>query len=218
MTSVLLLDDHPLIVSGLAAYLSSRADVDVIGQVYSPEQALTFLEKTPADVLVSDMSFDNTAEGIELMLALREKHQNVRVVFYSMIEKADEVRQVIVAGANAYVLKKYDADEVYRAIQAVRKRQLYYSPELVPILAQAQAPAAPSDEQPEQVRSLTQREREIMECIADGLSTKKIAEQLFIADSTVQTHRSNLMTKLNVDSNVGIIHYAFKYGIVKRKK
>lgn len=214
MTTVLLLDDHPLIVSGLATHLATKPNIDVVGQVYSPTDALAFLQQNEVDVLVSDMSFNTSVEGTQLMLSIREKHPNLNVIFYSMIEKVNEVRDAILAGAKAYVLKKYNADAVYEAIVAVRNNQMYYSPELVPILARTPAPAIQPDEQPDPVRALTPREREVMTWIARELPNREIAQKLFLSESTIQSHRVNLMTKLGVTSNVGIAYFAFRYGLV----
>jgi len=212
MTSVLLLDDHPIVTNGLSAYLTSLSDIEIIGKVSSPADALSFLQRYQPEVLVSDMSFGDQVEGVRLLISLRERFPGIRVVFYSMVEKSDHVRDAILAGARAYVLKKYGAEEVYRAICAVRDNGIHYSPELVPILVQS-GTSAQKDEELNPLSALTQREHEVMVLIAKEYSTREIAEKLFIAESTIQSHRTNLMTKLGVKSNVGIAFFAFKYGL-----
>ncbi len=132
-----------------------------------------------------------------------------------MIEKPTDVREAVLAGAKGYILKRYDADEVGRAIRAVlRPNGQYYSPELVPILAQMPPTAAQHDQQPNPLRTLTAREREVMLLIARELAISQIAGQLSLSESTIHSHRTNLMTKLGVTSNVGIAHFAFKYGLL----
>ena len=131
MTTVLLLDDHPLIVSGLATFLGKTDSVDVAGQVYSPQEALVFLHKYPVDILVSDMHFESEMTGISLLLQVKTLYPGMKVVFYTMIEKTSEVREAILAGADGYVLKKYNADDVLLAIGLVKANRRYYSPELV---------------------------------------------------------------------------------------
>lgn len=214
MTSVLLLDDHPATANGLSIYLLSASDIEVVGQVRTPADALTFLQRQQPDVLVSDMCFDKQVEGINLFLSVRQQFPNIRVVFYSMIDKSNIVRDAVVAGAQAYVLKKYGEEKVHQAIQAVLANELYYSPELVPILVQATMSNS-KDEEPNPLSALTQREREVMVLIAQEYGTGQIAKKLFISESTVQNHRTNLMTKLDVKSNVGIAFFAFKYGLLK---
>lgn len=214
MTSVLILDDHPLIVSGIAHYLHDKEDISVVGKVHSPQEALRFLAGQTADVLVSDMHLDSDLGGTDLLLQIKQKHPGIKVVFYTMVEKSDDVREAIVAGAEGYVLKKYDADEVYRAIRSVRSNRQYYSPEVVHILVKTPASAAESDEDPPALRNLTLREREVMVLIARDVPNGQIARKLSVSESTVNSHRANLMQKLNVRSNVGIAHFAFKYGLL----
>ncbi|MBO0933837.1 response regulator [Fibrella aquatilis] len=214
--TVLLLDDHPLIVNGLAHFLTNTTDLDVVGKAHAPAEALALLNTTPTDVLVSDMRFEgDSLNGTTLMLRAREKQPGLRVVFYTMIEKSTDVREAVLAGANGYVLKKYDADEIGRAIRAVlRPNGQYFSPELVSILAQLSPSALHHDEQPDPLRAITAREKEIMLLIAREFTVGQIARQLSLSESTVHSHRTNLMTKLGVTSSVGVAHFAFKYGLL----
>ena len=214
MPSVLLLDDHPIVTSGLTNYLSNLSDIDVIGQVHSPADAFTFLQRQQPDVVVSDMNFEKEGEGVQFLRSLHERFPTIRVVFYSMLDKVDFVRDAIVAGAKAYVIKKHGAEEVYRAICAVCDNKPYYSSELLPIVLQSNL-SEKKDEVPNPLSALTPREYEVMILIAKEYSTREIAEKLFIAENTVQNHRTNLMTKLSVKSNVGIAFFAFKYGLLK---
>lgn len=214
MTTVLLLDDHPLIVSGLSQFLSTTHAAEVVGQVHTPQQALAFLQKNPVDVLVSDMHFDGEMNGIKLLLNSKELYPGLKVVFYTMIEKTNDVREAILAGADGYVLKKYNADEVGKAISAVQANRTYYSPELVHILVKPPQSATKTDEQHEPLRNLTPREREVMIRIAREWPSSRIATDLSLSESTINSHRANLMAKLGVTSNVGIAHFAFKYGLL----
>jgi DNA-binding NarL/FixJ family response regulator len=212
---VLLLDDHPLIVSGLAQFLTADPDFEVVGKVHTPAEALRLLKTTPVDVLVSDMHFEeNSLTGTAFMLQARALYPHLKVVFYTMLEKGADVREAILAGARGYVLKRYDADEVERAIRIVLRGGQHYSPEIVLVLAQLQPPPTQTDEQPDPLRALSPREKEVMLLIARELTIPQIARQLSLSDSTVHTHRTNLMSKLAVTSNVGIAHFAFKYGLL----
>jgi DNA-binding NarL/FixJ family response regulator len=213
---VLLLDDHPLIVSGLAQFLAPDPDFEVVGKVHTPAEAFRLLKTTPVDVVVSDMHFeDNPLTGTAFMLQARTLYPHLKVVFYTMLEKGADVREAILAGARGYVLKRYDADDVGRAIRTVCLGKPYYSPEIVLVLAQLPPPPTQTDEEPNPLRTLSPREKEVMILLARGLTISQIAQQLPISESTVHTHRTNLMSKLSVTSNVGIAHFAFKYGLLE---
>ncbi|MEZ0540248.1 response regulator [Fibrella arboris] len=214
MTTVLLLDDHPLIVSGLAHFLSTINQVEVAGQAHSPQEALTFLKKYPVDILVCDMHFDAGMSGIHLLLQVKEHYPTMKVIFYTMVEKTNEVREAVLAGADGYVLKRYNADDVLAAINLVHSNRRYFSPELVQILATTPESTKHTDQEYEPLRTITSREREVMMRIARDWSNSQIADDLSVSESTVNTHRANLMTKLGVRSNVGIAHFAFKYGML----
>ncbi|AQG78550.1 response regulator transcription factor [Spirosoma montaniterrae] len=214
MTNILILDDHPIVVSGLALYLQNKDDLTVVGKVHSPHDAIQFLRTQPVDVLVSDMHLDSDLTGTDVLVRIKQAHPSIKVVFYTMIEKNNDVREAILAGAEGYVLKKYDADEVYRAIRTVRHNKQYYSPELVHILVRASSGADARDEEPQALRNLTNREREVMVLIARDVPNGEIAQKLSVSESTINSHRANLMQKLDVRSNVGIAHFAFKYGLI----
>ncbi|MBD2751850.1 response regulator [Spirosoma validum] len=216
MTTVLLLDDHPLIVSGIAQYLQDKDTINVVGKAYSLAETTRLLQKQQVDVLVSDMHLDGERSGIDLLVHIKKNYPATKLIFYTMIEKSNEVREAVLAGAEGYVLKKYDADEVYRAIRTVQANKTYYSPELVQILVRMPTSTTQKDEQPEALKSLTPRELEVMKLIAYDIPIGKIAEQLSLSESTINSHRTNLMQKLGVRSSVGITHFAFKYGLIDR--
>ena len=215
MTTVFLLDDHPVIVNGIARYLDTMPDKDVTiaGKTGSMRETMAWLTKNKVDIIVSDMNLNGEGSGLDLLLHAKHHYPGTKVIFYTMIEKSSHVREAILAGAEGYVLKKYDADEVYRAIKTVKTNSTYYSPELVHILVRMPA-ATSQDEEPQALKSLTARELEIMKLIALDLSIAKIAKKLSLSESTVNTHRANVMQKLDVTSSVGITHFAFKYKLI----
>ncbi|WP_420151504.1 response regulator [Spirosoma sp.] len=216
MTNVLILDDHPLIVNGIAHYLHDKDDIDVVGKAYSLTETMQLLQKQNVDVIISDMHLEGERSGIDLLFHVKQNYPYIRVIFYTMVEKSSEVREAVLAGAEGYILKRYDADEVYKAIRIIQANKIYYSPELVHILVRLPASAAQKDEQPEALKSLTPRELEVMTLIAYDTPIAKIAEKLSLSESTINSHRTNLMQKLGVRSSVGITHFAFKYGLIDR--
>lgn len=216
MTTVLLLDDHPLIVNGIAHYLHDKDDIDIVGKAYSLTETTRLLQKHKVDVIISDMHLEGERSGIDLLIHTKQNYPCIKVIFYTMVEKSTDVREAVLAGAEGYILKKYDADEVYKAIRTIQANKTYYSPELVQILVRLPASAAQKDEEPEALKSLTPREKEVMKLIAYDVPIAKIADQLSLSESTINSHRTNLMQKLGVRSNVGITHFAFKYGLIDR--
>ena len=209
---ILLIDDHQIILDSLKLLFSSIENVAVVGVLVDSRKAAAFVAANVVDVIVSDLHIPNFS-GIDLTLQMKKEFPQVKILLLTMAEDAPTIRDAIRAGVNGYVLKKANKSELEKAINAVMLGRKYFSEDV--ILELAASPEEDMNEnRPETILHLTGREIEILRLIAEELSTGDIAEKLYISIATVETHRGNLMKKLNVKSVVGMVKFAMKHGLV----
>ncbi len=213
MTKLLLIDDHQVLLDSLKLLFRSITNVEVVGVINDSREVKRFLENHEVDILVSDLHMPYFS-GIDLTLQLRKSHPNLRILLLTMAEDALHIREAIRAGVHGYVLKKTGKEELEKAILKLMEGKKYYSEAVIDEIA-ASAEDDLNDAQPETIEHLTVREIEILKHITLEKSTSEIAEILFISISTVETHRANLMKKLNVKSAIGMVKYAIKHGLME---
>jgi len=207
MINILLVDDHAVLREGLRALLNSEPDMHVIGGARDGREALGMVDSLKPDVVVTDISMPNL-NGIETVRQLRHTHPNLKLIILSMHATHAYVTEALQAGANGYVVKQADATEVVNAIRAVIAGGAYLSPTISKDLIEDylnRTPAAGTVQ-------LTTREREVAQLIAEGQSTRDISETLTVSVKTVETHRANILRKLNAKSTAEIVKYALKRG------
>ena len=203
---ILLVDDHAVLREGLKALLNSEDDLHVIGGANSGREALQLIDGLRPDVVVTDISMPGL-NGIETTRQLRARYDALKIIILSMHEDQAYVTEALQAGANGYVVKQADAGEVIRAIKAVMAGGAYLSPIISKDLIDDYLTRAPNTVPANQ---LTTREREVAQLIAEGQSTREISTLLTISVKTVETHRANIMRKLNAKSTADIVKYAIK--------
>ena len=203
---VLLTDDHQIIIDGLKSLLKNSDEIVVAAEANNGREALRILGLLSIDVLLMDIDMP-VMNGIEALKEIRKQFRDVKVIILSMHNEAGMIKSLIDLGANGYLLKSCSQDELIGAIRKVASGQSYFSTNVTLALLK---PANP--EQKNEI--LTDRETEILKLIAAGFSNKEIGDQLFISHRTVDTHRTNLMKKLDVNNIAGLISYAIRNGIV----
>lgn len=205
---VLLVDDHIVLRDGLKSLLNHESDIEVIGDVGDGREAISAVESLRPDVILTDISMPGL-NGIESVRMLRHEHPTLKIIILSMHSGQEYVLQSLQAGANGYVVKQADASEVLAAIRSVMAGGAYLSPTISKHLIDDYL-----SQTPEEISApkLTTREREVAQLIAEGQSTREISETLTISVKTVETHRMNIMKKLNAKSATDIIKYALKKG------
>lgn len=205
---VLLVDDHIVLRDGLKSLLNHESDIEVIGDVGDGREAISAVESLRPDVILTDISMPGL-NGIESVRMLRHEHPTLKIIILSMHSSQEYVLQSLQAGANGYVVKQAEASEVLAAIRSVMAGGAYLSPTISKHLIDDYL-----SQTPEEISApkLTTREREVAQLIAEGQSTREISETLTISVKTVETHRMNIMKKLNAKSATDIIKYALKKG------
>ncbi|GAB3226956.1 response regulator transcription factor [Hymenobacter seoulensis] len=210
---LMLVDDHPVVVEGLKNMLRPATDLRVVAQAHGGAEALRLLAEHPeVQVAVLDLNMPEMS-GVELARAIRTSWPHIRVLILSMFHDHATVADVLEAGGSGYVLKTATQAELSEAIRQVAAGHNYFSPEVAATLLQnIQIPNAL--DAATRAAELTSREREILRLIAREYSNQAIANELFISERTVETHRRNLFTKTNSKSVVGLIQYAMRNKLI----
>jgi len=203
---VLLVDDHQIIIDGLKSLLKNSDEIIVVAEANNGREALRILDILEIDVVLMDIDMP-VLNGIDTLKEIGKQSFGVKVIILSMHNEAGMIKSLVSIGANGYLLKSCAQEELIGAIRKVASGQSYFSTEVtLSLLNTAQG------NQP--IELLTERETEIIQLIAEGYSNKEIGSKLFISHRTVDTHRTNLMKKLDVGNIAGLISYAIRNGIV----
>jgi DNA-binding NarL/FixJ family response regulator len=210
VTTLILADDHPLVREGVRRILEARGDLHVVAEAGDGEEAVQAVLEHRPDVALIDLCMPQLS-GSEAIRRIKRAIATPCIVL-SMHEECGFVTQALEAGAQAYVVKAASSDELFEAIDAVRRGRSYLSPSIAHWAVDA---IAHSSTRPgSRLSGLTLREREVLRLIAEGLSSKEIAAALFVSAKTVEAHRARLMAKLNVHRASGLVRVALQEGLI----
>lgn len=222
-TRILIADDHDVVRSGLRALLHSFPDFAVIAEAADGEEAVQLARERKPDVILMDISMPRL-DGIEATTQIMEQQPDARVVILSVHEDEEYIRRILKAGARGYVLKNARRKEIAQAIRSALSGDRFFSPGISRIIVDgyikrsAESPSGPQQPETQGDQRLTKRELEILGLIANGLTNKQIADQLFLSFRTVNTHRTNIMQKLDIHDTAGLVRHAMSLGLVKPEK
>ena len=207
---VILVDDHSLCRSGLTELLELRGGMRVLGATGQPEQVLALLREQVPDILVLDLRLAQT-DGLSVLRAVRTEGFEVPAVILTMSTAEDDLAAALRAGVRGYLLKDMEPDEVIEAIGRAARGELVVAPAMAVRLAQMWQNDQKGSVKRDQVSSLTEREREVLEHVARGKSNKVIAQALDISHNTVKLHVRHIMAKLDLNSRVEAAVFAFEH-------
>jgi DNA-binding NarL/FixJ family response regulator len=209
---VLLADDHQLVRSGLRALLEALPDVEVVAETGDGREAVELVAKHRPDVALMDIAMPGLS-GLEATARIQASSPSTRVVILSMHSGAEFVAEALHAGASGYLLKSCTPGELALALAAVARGELWLSPGVARPVVQQYRDAG-SALRGKQRAGLTPRQRETLQLIAEGKSTKQIAGLLGVSVKTIETHRAQLMDRLEIYDVAGLVRYAIRHGIV----
>ena len=212
---VLLADDHALVRAGIRALLEGLEGVTVVAEAGNGGEVVELARKHRPDVVLLDISMPGLG-GLEASALLKQELQEVRVVMLSMHANEEYVLQALRAGAVGYMLKDSATAELELALQAVMQGETYLSPPISRQVVEGYVQRVGA-EQPA-ADHLTPRQRQVLQLIAEGLSTKEIAYRLELSVKTVETHRAQLMERLQIRDIAGLVKYAIRNGLVSSEK
>jgi DNA-binding NarL/FixJ family response regulator len=209
--TVLLVDDHRMMLEGLRSVLEAEEGFEVVGEALDGRTAVEMARTLKPQVIVMDIGMPDL-NGVEATRQIKSESPDVRIVALSTHTDKRYVLAMLEAGASAYVLKVSAYDELRRAISAVTEGKHYLSPDVAGVVVEAGL-AATLPPQTTVYSTLGAREREVLQLLAEGHSSPQIAQRLHISPSTVETHRRNIMKKLNVHSVAELTKYAIREGL-----
>lgn len=209
--SVLLIDDHPLLLQGIKSHLENAGNIHIVGEARDADQALEQVGRTGPDLAVIDINLAGSSmNGLELAKALADRSPDTKVVVFTMHEEEEYVLEAIRNGASGYLLKDEPVEEILEAIAEVSSGGSYFSSRISKQMMRAMAEGL----QPENQCPLTRRELEVLGWIAEGLINKEIADKLGLSVRTIESYRERIMNKLDIHSVAGLTKYAIREGVI----
>ena len=214
MIRVLLADDHALVRAGIRSLLGAMAEVEVVGEASSGEEALELAARQLPDVVLMDIAMRGIT-GLEAAAAMRERLPQIRVVILSMHSGEEYVLQALRAGAVGYLLKDAATGELELALRSVVRGESWFSPAVSRQVVEGYVQRVGGEPVAD---VLTARQREVLKLVAGGRSTKEIAFDLNLSVKTVETHRAQIMERLGIRDVAGLVRYALRTGLVPPDK
>lgn len=212
---VILVDDHQIVRDGIKALISEDPSIQIVGEAASGEEFETLIQNEKPDVVLMDINLPDTT-GIELTQKTVEKYPNINILMLSMHMSDEFITNSIEVGAKGYLPKTTSQKELLEAIKTVSKGIEYYNTEVSDVLLKSyiRKTKNASKDKEEITIQLTKREVEILVLFAQGFSNKEIADKLFISIRTVESHKNNIMQKLDLKSTVELVKYAIKHKMI----
>ncbi len=207
---ILVVDDHPVVRKGIVAMLETEEDLSVVGEASNGQEALQKYRELAPEVVLMDLVMP-VMDGVEAIHQLRSMDPEARVLVLTSFTSDDKVFAAIKAGAAGYLLKDSDPDDLIRAIHQVQRGESSLHPAIAHrLLTQLAQPAEPR----QRVEELTDREKEVLTYIAEGLNNQEIAEKMVVSKATVHSHVSRILAKLQLDSRTQAALYAIRQGYI----
>jgi two-component system response regulator DevR len=204
MVRVFLLDDHDIVRRGLGHLFETQADIAVVGEAGTAEEALSRIPPTRPDVALLDVRLPD-GDGVEVCREIRSRHPEIHCLMLTSFADDEALFDAIMAGASGYLLKQVKSDEIVEAVRLVAKGESLLDPAVTGRVLER---LRKGPEEDERLAKLTSQERNILELIADGLTNRQISEQIHLAEKTVKNYVSNLLTKLGMERRTQAAVYA----------
>jgi NarL family two-component system response regulator LiaR len=203
---IMLVDDHAVVRSGLSAFLTVNPDLELVGEAENGEQAVIRANLLKPDVILMDLMMP-VMDGVAATRAIKQQNPGIQIVALTSFQEDELVQNALKAGAVGYLMKNVSSRELSAAIHAAKDGKMTLSPEAAQALVRA-------TQQASETEILTEREREVLKLMVEGLNNAEIAERLVVSLSTVKYHISNILMKLGVDNRVGAVTLALQKKLV----
>ncbi len=210
---VMLVDDHAIVRAGLRMLLQAQNDIEIVGEVEEGRAAVAKVREWQPHVVLMDISLPDI-DGFEATRQIKHAFPNVAILALTMHESEEYFFKMLQAGASGYVPKKAAPTDLVTAIRTVHGGGVFLYPSVAKALVHDFLGRVETGSERESYDGLTEREQEVLKLIADGLSNQEIADKLTISVKTVERHRANIMSKLNLHSRTELVKYAIRKGLI----
>lgn len=215
--TIMIVDDHVVIRSGLRMLIEHDQHMRVVAMAGNREEALERVVSETPDVVILDLLLGDE-DALTFLPELCEASPTSRVLILTGVQNPDAHRRAIRRGAMGIVLKEHAADQLLKAIKKVFEGEVWIERSMMGSMIQELSKPAPVDPELAKIKSLTEREREVIALVGEGLKNKQVGERLFISETTVTHHLSSVFSKLEVSDRLELIIYAFRHGLAKLPK
>ncbi|MEZ5007360.1 MAG: response regulator transcription factor [Chitinophagales bacterium] len=213
---ILIADDHPIFIDGIVSLIEGIDGFSVVETAENGKVAIDKIPEAKPDIILMDINMP-VMEGVEATRIIKETYPNVKVIMLTMYDEIRLIKDVLEIGARGYILKNIGRNDLIKALETVSNGKPYLDPAVQEkMITSLSSNDEEEDNEPndEMVDSITHREMEILQLIAIGLTSGEIAKKLFISKNTVETHRKNLLGKLNVKNTAALLKFAYQNGLV----
>ncbi|MCW3118124.1 MAG: DNA-binding response regulator [Chitinophagaceae bacterium] len=207
MIRVFIVDDHPVVIEGIQSLFRNEKDIEWVGHAMTASSCLGFFVNSSADVVLMDISMPGM-DGVELCAVMKEKYPGIFILGLSTFNQGLYIKKMMENGASGYILKNSSKEELLKAIHTVNNGGIFFSGEAGDALKEYQKSSKI------QLPELSRREKEILGLIAEGYTNPQIAEKIFLSPFTVDSHRKNLLAKLNVKNTASLIRLAVERKLI----
>ncbi|HNM31397.1 MAG TPA: response regulator transcription factor [Chitinophagales bacterium] len=213
--NVFVVDDHQIFLDGIVSLLTDEPNIKIIGTAHNGKQAVEKIKQQKTDVVLMDINMPEM-DGIEATKLLKKTHPDIKILMLTMHSEPRFIKECLEIGAKGYVMKNISKDDLLKAIDTVFQDKPYLDVESQEKLIASMSNTEEEDDRnyDELASQITQRELEILQLISLGLTSQDIANKLFISKNTVETHRKNMLAKLNVNNTAALLKIAYKKGLV----
>jgi DNA-binding NarL/FixJ family response regulator len=210
---IMLADDHTIVRQGLARLLEEHQGLKVVGEAINGQIAVEKAEKLKPDIIIMDIAMPRM-NGIEAAKRIRKLVPETKIIILSMYSHEHYIHELLECGVSGYLLKDSSGQDIIKAIRAALKNETFLSPSISKKVVDSYLSPTKSSSKAELYKTLSNREREVFQLIAEGHPTRRIADMLCVSISTIKSHRAKIMEKLGIESSLKLIHFAIKLGLV----
>ena len=216
MPRIMLVDDHVLFRKGVAALLASRSDIQVVGEASDGLEAIEVARSTFPDIILMDIGMPN-CNGLEATRHIKREMPHIQIVMLTVSDDDQHLFEAIKSGAQGYLLKDLEPSQLYLMIESISRGEAPLSGAIAAkILKEFTQPNQDSNQDPEIIDALTEREINILELVVEGMTNKEIASSLVISENTVKIHLRNILEKLHLQNRIQAAVYAVRQGLVDK--
>ena len=213
-TRVMIVDDHALVREGIAAFLKMSADIEVIGEAADGIEAIEGVKKLNPDIVIMDIAMPKLG-GLEALVEIKKINPDVKVLVLTQYEDKEYIKRFLKAGASGYMLKRAVGLDLLNAIKAISSGEAYLHPSIAASVIDEYVGSNKNKASDDPYEALTAREKQVLKLIAEGHTSKEIADILGISAKTAVAHQTNLSEKLDIHTRAGLIKFAITKGLIK---